>query len=1785
MLSVAGYRIEDTLYKGASIRVCRGVRESDSRRVLLKFPRNEELAEDVARLRHEHLLLSEIIADNGDSPLVLEEHDGQLMLVCEDPGGLSLAEILEQGALHLSTFLFLAIELVDRVQEIHSHQVIHEDIHPRNILVNLATRQIDFFTFSFATRLSRQNNKILNPQQLKGALSYISPEQTGRMNRSIDYRTDFYSLGVVFYEMLTGQRPFTSSDPMEVVHAHIAKAPPAPHEVVPSIPPVLSQIVQKLLAKNAEDRYQSGYGLAADLAECARQLSEDGAIRSFAIAARDVSQELNIPEKLYGRDHDIRALLASFERVSAGGAELMLVSGYSGIGKSALIWEVQKPLVARRGYFISGKYEQHKQNIAYLAVVQAFQELTRQLLSESAEELAAWKEQILEALDGNGQALIDVIPEIELIVGPQPPAPELGPSESETRFKMLFQQFVGVFADGEHPLTLFLDDLQWADTASLDLIRVLLTQETLGHLLLIGAYRDNEVHPGHPLIITVDELRKTSIPVHEILLQPLTLDDVSQMLHETFGRELSDVRPLAELLDEKTSGNPFFIKQFLKSVYEDELLGFDSQRGGWSWNVAEIRDRGITDNVAELMVGKLRKLGAEPQEVLTVGACIGNRFALSRVAAVTGRSWEQTTASLWPIARQSFIVPIGDSFRIAENPRVAASAEKLGQGEQSSLTYRFLHDRIHEAAYALMSEERRKEVHHELGYSLLGDLSEREIEERIFEIVNHLNACRELITESPERRRLAELNLRAGKKARSSAAYALALESLDVGFEMIGEDGWTSDHDLALEMYCTRSECEYLAGNFAAAEELFDVILANAEALAVRIDTYRLKTTLLRHAAEYDKGLAVGLEGLKLSGIEIPNPRDEERLHAVAERESAELEERLGGRGIEDLIDLPEMTNPELLALMNLLEEVSIMGMFFGPAFVHLVSLKMVNLSLEHGNCGNSAVAYTSYGTHLGIMRMDYASAFLFGRVGLDLSRKYANQYFLCKAAHWFASYTYCWQRPILETLPILRESYIAGLRAGDPTFASYSAFYICQHSFHGGKPLSEFNGEVQRYLEHFEPQSLKSLLPYQTVAHVLAGDGALPGSPPAIGEEYVQSLVDEGLVLAIQHCYTARLILSFVLGDYEEALYCARAAEEAGNIEDLTRGQIAVPEHLFFRALTFSTLLPDASEEDRQVFRSSFEEIRAKMERWGEACEENFRHKALILAAEAARLDQRPLEALRLYDLAIEAARRRGFVKDRALANELAAHMLLGAGLDTVAEVYLRYAHRTYKRWGAEVKVKALREKYPLLLGDAVEDGERPAADASSVLMDASVLDLGTILKATQAISGEIVLARLLESMLRICIENAGAQRGALILEVDGELKIQAEGMAGSDSFEVLQAVSVEGSASVPASIIEYVWRTLETVRLDRASTEGRFQNDPYVRELKAKSILCLASGKQEGSRAILYLENHLVGGAFTPDRVQTLEILAGQAAISLENSLLYDTLEHKVEERTLELQSKNRDLEEALRLLEETKDRMVVQERLASLGQLTAGIAHELKNPMNFVNNFSEVSVELSQELREVLDEAGEGIGKDDREELDEIIGDLEINLTKINEHGKRADGIIHSMLAHSHTGTGEEEATDLNDLIEGYVELATHSLQAQSSKLPVTLERDYDESVGTIDISPQDFGRVILNLINNACHAVCEEAEKRGPEDFLPTVKVSTRRGEGEVEVAVRDNGGGIPKEIQGKIFDPFFTTKKAGEGTGLGLSISREIVVQAYQGDMRFETAEGEFTEFVVTLPAS
>lgn len=1465
-MSVPGYTLTAVLCEAGELVLYQATRVSDGAPVLLKLPVHPNPTPALlGRLEQEYEIARELDSSRIARPLAIERVGGSLALVLEPGPSQTLATLLG-SPMNVESFLRIALDLTACLAELHHQGLVHKDLKPEHVLMDVAGH-VWLTGLGVASCLPRERQALEPPSMVAGTLAYMAPEQTGRMNRSIDSRSDLYALGITFYQMLTGGLPFAASDPMEWFHCHIARQPVPPSQRVPHLPAPLSEIVMKLLSKTAEDRYQSAAGLEADLRRCRTEWESDGRIESFALGTQDVPDRLLIPEKLYGRKSQVDELVAAFDRMVAGGRpEFVLVSGYSGIGKTSAVHELHRAMVAPRGLFGAGKFDQFKRDIPYATLVQALRTLVRQILGGSDAEVESWREALQQAVSPNGQMIVGLIPEVELIIGQQPPVPDLPPKEAQNRFQRVLLRFLGVFARPEHPFVLFLDDLQWLDAATLELLNYLVTEPEVRNLLVIGAYRSNEVTPVHPLMQTLDALRQAGTNVREIVLAPLAIHDVGCLIADSLHCELDRTLPLAQLVHEKTGGNPFFVIQFLATLTEEKLLVLDPEAGAWTWDLDRIRAQGYTDNVVDLMVGKLDRLTGPAQEILKHFACLGNVVRIATLSMVCGQSEEVLRAALWEVVRAGLVLT-------------------------SDHTCRFLHDRVQEAAYALIPEARRPAMHLKIGRLLVAHSTSAEVTESLFEVVNQFNHAANLISDPEERGQIAVLNLAAGQRAKRSTAYASACAYLAAGMALTQAMDWASHYRLMFRLWLERAECEFLTGNLDLAGQLIGELLPHGASNLDQAAVYQLKVQLHVVKSESVQAVASALACLHLFGIDIPSHPGWELVQAEYET----IWRNLNGRPIESLIDQPLMTDPELLAAMQLL------SVLLGPAYFtdfYLLCLqlcRMVNISLRHGTSGASAHGYAWFGTILGPAFHRYREGYSFAKLACDLMDRHGFLPYQAKI-HGDMGMVAIWTQPFGDAMDRHRAAIRTATETGDISQACYSRFHLLAGLLLRNDPLDVVWRESEASLDFVRKAKFRDvadiIVGQQRFIAVMQGRTAnFSTFNDAQFEEaaFEAQLTDDRMPTMRSGYWILKAKARFLAGDYPEALAAAGQAKGLlwASPGIISARRVHLLDYFYYTALTVAALYEKASASEQNGWRDLLTAYLAQLREWAENCPATFSDKYALVSAEVARLEGRDLEAMHLYEQAVQSAREQGFVQNEGLAHETAARFYAARGFETITSACLCEAHACYARWGADGKVRQMQRQYPQLV-----EAPRlmPTATFSTRTQD---LDLMSVVQASRAISVEIILDNLLDTLMRIVMNTAGARKGFLLLNGQEELTLVADArVEKQDLVTRIHDALGQPAAVLPMSILNYVRRSRDKVLLNDATDPNPYSADDYFLRQRPRSVLCFPITRQTRLIGVVYLENDLATHAFTPERLAVLELLAAQTAISLENALVYEAL-----------------------------------------------------------------------------------------------------------------------------------------------------------------------------------------------------------------------------------------------------------------------------------------------------
>ncbi|WPB81577.1 AAA family ATPase [Archangium violaceum] len=1756
MLHIRGYTLRGAIKATGSNLLFHAVRDTDGLPLILKTPTaSSPGARESERYQREFSILQRLRDVGGVTrPHACEWIHERPVLLLEAMEGTALSE-LTGTPLEPARVLKLAISLASTLAELHRRGVIHKDIKPSNIIL-MPSGEACLIDFGTATLHLVEHVEAAPAPLLEGTLAYMSPEQTGRMNRSVDYRTDFYSLGVTLYELLTGSRPFHGRDALEWFHAHLALVPQSPLERVPELSPALSSIVMKLLAKVAEDRYQSADGLKADLERCQEGLLR-GAHEDFPLGVHDFPSRFQLPQRLYGRASHAAALLQGFERVARGGRpELMLVRGYSGIGKSSVVHELHKPVVQRRGFFLSGKFDQFQQDIPYATLAQAIRGLTQQLLSGTDAELERWRERLQEAWGSEGQLLVDVVPQLELIAGRQPALLEVPVPEAQHRFHRVFREFLGVFATPEHPLVLFLDDLQWADGASLRLIKHLLTHPETPPLLLIGAYRDNEVSPSHPLVCLMEELRKAGAQLAELQLEPLRMEELQQLVADTLpGADSGLVQPLSALVQEKTGGNPFFILQFMRTLHQDGLLA-RTRQGTWRWDAEGVRAKGYSDNVVEFMVGKLRQLPMVTQHLLRLAACVGNTFSAGMLAIISDQS-----------------VP-GSVERSLEAAFQEGLLVRSGPDQ-----YRFLHDRIQQASHALIPEQERKAVHLRIGRLMLASLSPEQVHEKLFDVVSQLNAGAELILEPEERRRAARLNAEAGGKARNSTAFRSAAAYFAAAFQHLSGEPWALDAGLAFEVRLAQAGCEFMSGNAVEARRLVEELLPRARTFPELAGVCRLKSELHLIANEHLEAVTCLLECLERMGMPMPAfPTWEE-----VETANAEVWALLGERPIASLIELPLGNDPDMEAMMNVLGALFAPAFFLSPSLLILHLSRMVSLSLRHGHTPASVHGYSWYGAMVGHSFKRYREGQAFCQLAHALVERYDLAALRGKALHTL-QLANCWTEPLSLSLELAQRAFQHALQASDIHIACFSACHLVTNRLTLGLPLDEVYQESIARLDFVSKAGFVGVrdVIHFTQRYVQQLRGLTPSFDSLSGEGFDEETFEAGLPSnqsTTRFWYWLTQAQSrFLRGAYPEAL---EAVDRSFELRWACLGLLPSLELHFFRALSLAACYGGMAPEQQRRALETIRVHQRQLAEWAVHCPSTFRGPERLVSAELARLSGQEGEALRAYEQAHQSAREHGFVQNAALACELAARFWREREVPTLAEAYARKARDAYVRWGADGKVQHLDTGWPMLV--SAEGSEGTDTDTTS-----TQLDVLTLVKAQQAISGEIVLERMAATLLRVAMENAGAQRGALLLPRGDSLQVVAlSGTTPEDS------IADADEPRLPWSLISYVKRTREHVLIGDASQPHPFAADSWLARGQARSVLCLPLLRQEEFRGVLYLENDLAPDAFTPARLSLLDHLASQAAISVENARLYAD----VQRAETALRHANDELEK--RVEERTRELKRAQSRLLETAR-TAGMAEVAANVLHNVGNVLTSAVINHQVLRQTVDASRAGRLKqattllaEHRHALadflsqhprgvylldylsvlaDELLREqatLREGMDSMGMHIEHIRAIVQVQQNYAGSTLLTEEC-ELSGLVQDALRIFMPALRRHG----VTVTQEL-AALPPVRVDRHKVLQILINLISNAKKAV--KVLPEGQRQVHLRLEAMGRMA----RVLVVDNGAGIAPENRQRLFSQGFTTREGGHGLGLH---SSALAARALGGSLGLESeGPGKGATAILELP--
>ncbi len=1785
------YQLKSLIHESVNSFIYRGYRERDRQPVILKVLKPDYCTpSELARYQREYNITRHLNLDGIVKAYKLERYQNTLVMVLEDFGGKSLKLWLEEQRFNLNEFLTLSVQITDILGQIHAANIIHRDINPANILFNPESEQVKLIDFGIATGMLQDNLSAPLFTDLEGTLAYISPEQTGRMNRSVDYRTDFYSLGITFYELLTGRLPFESTDTMELIHSHIALTPIPPHQRNSEIPKPVSDIVMKLLAKTAEMRYQSAWGIQADLVLCLMQLEANGLIEDLVPGENDVAYQFQVSAKVYGRESEIQTLISTFENIAKSSqehselsndrtknrsVEIAFISGYAGSGKSTLITELYRTFSSTSGYLVSGKFSSEASDRPYSALIDAVQELARQLLTETEEALNVWRVKLDRVLGNRSQVLIDVIPELKLIIG----EPRF---TKKTDFKSSFKKLLQVFLFDEHPLAICLDNLRWIDRETLTLIEEFLLDDHTQNVLLVGAYRSKEVSADHPLALAIERLRQHNIPIHTIHLNPLSLDAIVQLITDTLQSEKRSVKSLASIILQKTYGNPFFIHEFLKTLYAEKVLIFDEESLSWQWDLDRIESMEIAENVVGFTLAQLKNLPHATQQILGLGACMETSFDPSFLAKLQQQPEADVLKNIFPALQVGIIHPIDSS--------------------SSKLDYQFIHPQLQKSARSIFDSETQKQIHFQIGRLLLEQMPAAQLPEKIFEIVNHWNFSIELIVERHDRIKLVELNLEAAKQAKEQMKPNLARDYLAFATRIAPEEIWVDCQDLVFELHKEQAEIEYINGNWQHSQVLVKFSIDRARNAIERASFENILVAQYTLAAQYDRAIELGQKSLHSLNIDFSTNRGLD----FWKNELANPEVQKAILSSENWQEAQKMADSREKIAMKILRNLESPTAFVEPRLFVATIATMLKLSQTSGLTPESATAYAAYGllqnTLMGNPQLGYELA----QSGVRLSEQLGSLSYKCQTSMRLGAQLAPWTQSLSASLAILNEGYQVGLKANEFQFSGYILVHKLLLLFSAGTNLDVLLSEIPKFLGFCQNThnqwAIDAILSAQLPILNLCGQtqGKFDFHNGETWEvEYLENCQHNRSFSALGLYFIHKLQVLYLYEKYTAALQSSQAVEPF--LEALL-STFAIAEHQFFTALTLTALYPTATLQQRKQYWQQIETIQAQLQVWEQNCPENFQHQVLLIAAEMAVIAGDKFEAIDLYDRAILLANKREFIQHAAIANERAAKFWLDRHKDKIAKLYLEEAYHSYQQWGAARKVEALEKNYPSLLtldtiafpNSLMSPGEidpKLTLTVCSLQTHIGALDLATVTRAAQMLSGEIVLSQLLDKLMQTIIAHAGATSGYLMLAGEAGLTIEAVKMAGSDRVALQQSTPVKDSDRLPLSLINYVARTQETIVFQDAEEESIFATDLYIQSQQPQSVLCAPIQGQGKLIGLVYLENNLTRQAFTSDRLDVLLLLCAQAAIALENARLYQNLKQS----ELRERDKATELEQSLQNLQDAQIKLIQGEKMAALGQLVAGIAHEINNPVGCISgNIDPLSsyfedalglIELYQqtypnptpEIEDTLESIDLEFIQDD---LPKLFDSMTVSIERIRQ-------ISRSLRTFSRSDESVKVAVDLHEGIESTLMILKHRLKANSERPEIEIVREYG-NLPSIECFAGQLNQVFMNILSNAIEAL-EESNQCKTYDRIQSqpnqIRISTTFDPNQQQAIVRiaDNGPGMSAEIQKQVFAHLFTTKPVGKGTGLGLSISRQIVVEKHGGYLSCESALGEGTAFIVEIP--
>ena len=1731
-IAICNYAITEKLNSSPYTLVYRGIHQDTGKSAILKLPKSKyPRTQELQKIRNEYDIASLFNHNKIISVLGLEEHEHKLVLLREDFDGFPLSQIKKTGAQDLVWFLDIAIQLSEGLREIHRKKVIYKNFSPHNILYRTVTGRIKFIDFSIASVADKDTSYLSDKISPEGTLAYISPEQTGRLEKRMDSRSDLYSLGVTLYQLLTGRLPFATDNPVEILHSHIAKTPPPPHEYDPGIPGTVSKIILKLLEKSADKRYQSCDGLIPDLIKCLIEQKDQQTIIDFSIGQKDVSREFAIPDKLFGRSRELGKVLESFDAIDDGHKKIVFLSGECGIGKTSLVQHALKIIRARGGTIINCKINLEPINLPYQPIIQGFQEAIQEALLTDP-DIDKWRASMRATIGGEPHVVTDLFPKLAEILGfqdqkeySQDPGEHYSSVENKTLFTQVFQGFIHSFSACCTMLVFFIDDMHWLDNESIDLLENIARIPSL-NCLFIGTCRNNAIQADHPLGGLVERLQLEGFDVLNIDLPPLSQENVSFLLSESLFHPVEKMRELSELCIQKTAGNPLFLKELLNDLGRSGNLRFDPLNGRWLVDISAVRERKVMENVGEILHRRMEGLSEDSRSILKIASCIGNMFSLSALAALNRKSRQQTLKDLEENIQQGMI--------LHRKPAKHHAAEEP-LPEQQDL-FRFAHDLIQKTAYELIPEDERPQFHLQVGRILQETLLPEEREQQVFNITSHCNRGSDLLESQSDRLELARLNLKSALKAKAAAAYHSYYRFSQKTLTLLPDNIWQQDYPFAVRCHTEAIEAASLNDFIEETERLFQIIVEHSTDILDKAKAYRIRIQTYFGADRMSEAIDLGREILAEIGFSFPQKPDRFQIM----RAMLSIRTALWKKSPEALLELPQMTDELQRIAIMIMQDLAGIAYYTNPGLIPLLSARAIRISLKHGNSLETAiVGYLTYGILLcGLSGTNIESGDHFGRLGLQLAQKMGpsrNQI----PVFLYYNFISHWNAPLGISQAKLNEGFQASLNQGYSQIAAHCAAGYCMLLFYQGKNLEKMAKEVSYYVQKTtklkQPPQISRLLNLQRIITILRD----PDGGSRLNESRHSSLEELGLPSSRNSDKTSlflfhlmNLIMAFLFGNYRLAEACS---EKCAHLLKYVLSSSSIPVFHYFRTLTLLSLYPSPQELKWNDLLKEVTSSIENMAKWAQRSPDNYHHKHLLLKAEMFRVEGRFEKAAEYYDLSIDNARESGFLIEEALGLDQAAQFYIQRQRSHIARTYLGDAIKGYRRWAAH-SVVHLREK---LLETISTTPVRQEGNKEPPMLPyddkASWVDAASVVKASRTFAGEVVLGDLLRKLITILLENAGGQKAFLLLKIDTDWVVRAKANIDDKAGTLLNASPIVLRHQMSQTIINHVGRTLETVVLNDAQNRENFINDSYITDTKPQSILCMPIIHQGTAIAMLYLENNLTQGAFQPQRLEVLNLIASQAAVSLRNSMLYEELEDTIQKLNKEVGKRK-----------ETQIQLMHAGKLSALGRLSASIAHEFGNPLigiKYLLDDLKNRTALNGEDKKLVE-----LGLEECDRMKRLINDL------------------HDLHRPS---SGTRKRFNLNDIANNALLFQRKNLKNAS----IIVSTDLDPSLPMVRAVEDQITQAVVSLTINAADAM----EKDGG-----TLLLKTSHNEKYVMLEVSDTGCGIPPDYQEHIFEPFFSTKEAADGAGLGLAIAYSII-NNHDGKIDFQSFPDEGSTFSIKLP--